>query len=87
MPVSLTLACLWVVVALVLALLPSKRNHWPAAYGLIVVGVPLLGYVTYENGPMIGLVCLAAGASVVRWPLMYLGRYLMCEGLCALIGI
>ncbi|MFT6225425.1 MAG: hypothetical protein ACJA1F_003289 [Paracoccaceae bacterium] len=76
MPVSLTLACLWVVVALVLALLPSKRNHWPAAYGLIVVGVPLLGYVTYENGPMIGLVCLAAGASVVRWPLMYLGRYL-----------
>ncbi|MFT6912708.1 MAG: membrane protease YdiL (CAAX protease family) [Paracoccaceae bacterium] len=76
MPLSLTLAFLWVVVALVLALLPSKRNHWPAAYGLIVVGVPILGYVTYENGPMIGLVCLAAGASVLRWPLMYLGRYL-----------
>ena len=66
---SLTAACLWVVVACVIALLPSRRGHWPAAYGLIAAGIPLLGWVTYQNGPMAGVICLAAGASILRWPL------------------
>lgn len=76
MTLSLVLACLWVVTASVIALFPSKRQHWPAAYGLIAVGIPLLGYVTYQNGPMVGLLCLVAGASVLRWPLIYLFRWL-----------
>ncbi|WP_417249858.1 DUF2484 family protein [Celeribacter sp.] len=73
---SLILACLWAILANVLALFPSKRNHWPQAYVLFALGVPLVGYVTYENGPWIGLVVLAAGISVLRWPLVYLGRWL-----------
>lgn len=72
---SLILVCLWAVTAMVIAMIPSKRHHWPQAYVLIAVGIPLLGYVTYENGPLIGLICLAAGASVLRWPLIYLGRW------------
>ena len=76
MTVSLTLACLWAVVASLAATLPSKRRHWPHAYALIATGIPLLGYVTYENGPMAGLICLAAGASILRWPLIYLVRWL-----------
>jgi hypothetical protein len=76
MPLSLVLACLWVLVASVTALLPSRRNHWPAAYGLIAAGIPILGFVTWQNGPTAGLLCLAAGASVLRWPLLYLGRWL-----------
>jgi hypothetical protein len=65
------------VLAAVLAVLPSTRSHWPAAWLLIALGVPLLGYVVWENGPWIGLVVLAAGASVLRWPLWHLLRWVM----------
>lgn len=73
---SLIVALVWFVAANVLALLPSRDNHWARAYMLIAVGVPLLGWVTYENGPWVGLLMLAAGASVLRWPLIYLMRWL-----------
>lgn len=73
--ISILLAGLWVVAATVIALMP-QRTHWPGAVVLIVTGVPLLGYLTYENGPLAGLLGLAAGASVLRWPLFYLGKWL-----------
>ena len=73
---SLILACIWAVVANVLAMTPSRDNHWRRAYVLIAVGIPLLGYVTYENGPWIGLVVLLAGMSILRWPVIYLARWL-----------
>jgi membrane protease YdiL (CAAX protease family) len=76
MTLSLTLALVWLVLANILALIPSRDNHWSRAYLLIALGVPLLGYVTYENGPWIGLLLLAAGASILRWPVIYLGRWL-----------
>lgn len=76
MTLSLILALVWLILANVLALIPSRDNHWSRAYLLIALGVPLLGYVTYENGPVIALVLLAAGASVLRWPVVYLGRWL-----------
>lgn len=76
MTTSLILACVWAVAANLVALFPSKRNHWPAAYVLIAIGVPLLGYVTYENGPWVGLVVLVAGASILRWPVRYLFRWM-----------
>lgn len=76
MTTSLILACVWAIVANLIALIPSKKAHWPQAYGLIAVGVPLLGYVTYENGPWVGLVFLVAGMSILRWPVVYLGRWL-----------
>ncbi|MEX0307317.1 MAG: DUF2484 family protein [Ruegeria sp.] len=72
---SIALAGLWGVVANVLAMIPSKDNHWRRAYFLIAVGVPILGYVTYQNGPWIGLLVLAAGMSVLRWPVIYLTRW------------
>lgn len=75
MTLSLTLACFWAVLANVIAMFPSRRHHWPAAYVLIALGVPLLGFVTYENGPWIGLVVFAAGVSILRWPVVYLGRW------------
>lgn len=76
MSLSLILACLWAVIANLIAMLPSKRNHWPAAYALIALGVPLLGFVTYQHGPWAGLLALAAGVSILRWPVFYLGRWL-----------
>ena len=76
MTLSLVLAFLWFILANVLALLPSRDNHWTRAYILIALGVPLLGYLTYENGPWVGLLALAAGASLLRWPVVYLGRWM-----------
>lgn len=76
MSVSLILAAVWLLVANVAAMFPSKDNHWKLAYGMIAIGVPLLGWVTYQNGPWIGVIVLVAAASVLRWPLLYLGRWL-----------
>lgn len=75
MSLSLVLACLWALVANVLAMMPSRDNHWRRAYALIAVGIPILGYVTYQNGPWWGLAVLIAGMSVLRWPVMYFGRW------------
>ena len=76
MTLSLILACLWLVVANLAAMLPSRDNYWRRAYGLIALGLPLLGYVIYQNGPWIGLLVLGAGMSVLRWPVIYLVRWL-----------
>lgn len=76
MTLSLTLALVWLVLANILALIPSRDNHWGRAYLLIALGLPLLGYVTYENGPWVGLLVLAAGGSILRWPVIYVARWL-----------
>lgn len=76
MTLSLALACLWALVASVLAMLPSRDNLWRRAYILIAIGVPILGFVTWQNGPWIGLLVLAAGMSMLRWPVIYLGRWM-----------
>lgn len=76
MSLSLTLACLWVVAATVIALLPSKRHHWPQAYILIAIGLPIIGFVFYENGIVTALMVLVAGVSILRWPVIYLWRWL-----------
>ncbi len=72
---SLAAAAFWLIVANVVAMFPSKDQHWRFAYAMIAIGVPVLGWVTYENGPWIGLFVLAAGGSVLRWPLIYLTRW------------
>ncbi len=73
---SLIGAFLWMVTASVTALLPTRDHHWRAAYWLIGAGIPLLGWVTWQNGPLIGLLVMAGAASILRWPLIYLWRRL-----------
>lgn len=69
-------ACLWLIAANLIGMLPSRDHHWRVAYALIALGIPLLGWVTWVEGPVWGLVLLAAGASVLRWPVVYLWRWL-----------
>lgn len=76
MSLSLILFFIWAVAANLAAMIPSRDNHWTRAYILIALGIPLLGYLTYENGPWIGLAALLAGMSVLRWPLIYLSRWI-----------
>lgn len=75
MSASLICAAIWLVAANVMALIPSKDNLWQRAYLLIAVGIPLLGWLTYQNGPWVALLALAAGMSVLRWPVVYLFKW------------
>lgn len=74
--ISAGLGCLWLIAANIAAMLPSRDNHWMRAYVLMALGVPLLGFITYENGPFVGLLFLGAGASMLRWPVVYFARWL-----------
>ena len=76
MSISLILGCLWVIVANLIAMLPSKDHHWRAAFALMAVGAPLLVWVIWENGWLIGGLFLLAAASILRWPLLYAYRWL-----------
>jgi len=76
MSLSIVLTCLWAISANVLAMLPSSDNLWRRAYALIAVGIPILGLVTWQHGPWLGLLVLAAGMSMLRWPVIYLGRWI-----------
>ena len=76
MTLSLILTCFWAVIAQIIALFPSRDHHWRVAFVLIGVGIPLLGYVVYENGPLVGGLVLIAAMSILRWPVIYLIRWL-----------
>ncbi len=73
MPLSLILACIWALTACAAGMGP-RRFHIPAAWVLVLTGIPLLGFVTYQTGPFWGIVLLLAGMSVLRWPLIRLGQ-------------
>ena len=80
MSTPLLLACLWALAANVIAMTPSRDHHWRNAYLLIAVGIPILGWVTYAHGPWVGLLVLAGGCSVLRWPVIRLLRWLRGGG-------
>ena len=71
MSVSLTLASLWVIGACIPAMFPSKRHHWPLAYGLITLAIPLLLFIFLQHGLWIALACTLAALSILRWPAIY----------------
>ena len=62
---------LWVVLAFALSALPSRDNHWRRAYVLMGLGIPLLVWLFWYEGPAMGLIGLAVGASVLRWPVYF----------------
>ncbi|MDQ2095460.1 DUF2484 family protein [Rhodalgimonas zhirmunskyi] len=75
MKTSLMLLFVWLVVANVSGMLPSKDNHWRRAYVLLALFVPLIVYVFYENPWWVGLLAIVAAASVFRWPVIYFMRW------------
>lgn len=76
MTVSLVLAFAWALAANVAAMIPSRDSHWSRARVLIALGLPILGFVVWQNGVPVGLLVLAAGMSVLRWPVRFLLRWL-----------
>lgn len=76
MSFSLVLVFIWIVSANVIAMFPSEHNHWPTAYALIAIGTPLLVYVYVQNGLIVTVLVLAAQASILRWPVLFLWRWI-----------
>lgn len=76
MTISLWFALVWLVLANVTGMFPSKHKHWPQAYVLIAIGLPILAWVFWENGPLFGLAVLVAASSVLRWPVRYMVRWI-----------
>jgi hypothetical protein len=72
---ALTAALIWLTVVNVIGLLPSRDHHWRAAYVMIALGVPLLVWLIWQSGVWWGLAFVLAAASVLRWPLVYLWRW------------
>ncbi len=74
---ALVAVCVWIVAAKVIAMLPSRDQHWRSAYALIAVGVPILIWTVHQQGALAGALALVAGAWVLRWPVRYLGRWIL----------
>jgi len=80
MSAALTAAFIWVVAGNISAMIPSKDNYWTRAYILMATGVPLLIWLVYQDGLIWGAILLAAAASMLRWPLVYVWRWLRGRG-------
>ena len=80
MSLALLAGLVWLIAANLIAMFPSKDHHWRNAYRLIGVGVPILGWITFAHGPLLGLVFLAGGASILRWPVWFLWKWLKTLG-------
>ena len=76
MTLPLALCLIWLITANVIGMLPSRDYHWRAAYVMIALGAPLLVWVTYQGGILVGALVLAAAASVLRWPVIHAWRWL-----------
>ncbi|WP_224823320.1 DUF2484 family protein [Cognatishimia sp. MH4019] len=75
MTYSLIAACLWLLIANIAAMIPSKDNHWSRAYALIAVGFPIVGWVWWEAGIWWALGVLIAGGWLLKWPVIYAWRW------------
>ncbi len=76
MAAPLIAACLWLILANLIAMFPSKDYHWRNAYKLMAVGAPLTLWLEWTHGPLIALIFLACASSILRWPLWYAWKWL-----------
>lgn len=72
---ALIAALLWLIAANLIGMFPSKDHHWSNAYKLIAVGLPILLWLALSNGLLWAAAFLIAAGSVLRWPLVYLWRW------------
>ncbi|WP_071675079.1 DUF2484 family protein [Nioella nitratireducens] len=75
MTLSLTLACVWVVVATIVAFLPMRYQYAPGL-ALLIAAVPLLVFIGVQHGGWIVVLALLAIVSMFRRPLWALARHL-----------
>jgi len=69
-------AMLWLVAANLIAMLPSKRHHWPAACGLITIALPIVAWLWVSVAAWAALLFVVAAGSVLRYPVFYAALWL-----------
>ena len=64
---TLAVSACWLLLA---CLLPFFRPHHRARafWALVAVGVPVLGWLTLNWGPMLGVAGFALGLAILFWP-------------------
>ncbi|MEM6385107.1 MAG: DUF2484 family protein [Pseudomonadota bacterium] len=65
----------WFVAANVIGMFPSMYKHWPQTYVLVAVGVPILLWLFWADGLLLGLLVSAGARSILRWPLRFALRW------------
>lgn len=75
MSTAVILGLIWVLVAAAIATLPRRFHPW-GAIPLLIAAVPLIWAIFGQSGALAGVVALGVLVSVLRYPLMYLGRRL-----------
>jgi hypothetical protein len=74
MPLSLILACIWVLAAAVVAMLPMRHQYLPGG-ALLLLSLPLAVFVGVQVGwPWVAAVLFAV-LSMYRRPLLALARH------------
>lgn len=73
---ALVAALIWLIAANLIGMFPSKDHHWSNAYKLIAVGLPILIWLAFTNGLIWAAAFLIAAGSVLRWPVLYLWRWI-----------
>ena len=76
MSASVLLALFWCVLANFIGMLPSKHKHWPSAYVLMTIGLPILAWAYLSDGWIYGVAFTLAAMSILRWPVVYLFRWI-----------
>ncbi len=76
MSYSIIAALIWMVVANIRAMFPSRDNHWRFAYVMMSIGAPIVIWVYFENGPFVAAILLFGAMWVMRWPVIYLARWM-----------
>lgn len=69
-------ACSWIVLAWVLSVVLTAKQSWPAAYGLIAAGLPILIWLGLSMGWTAAAIGFVVGSVVLRWPVIYAGRWI-----------
>ncbi len=75
MTLSLILACLWVVAAALVAMLPMRRQFAPGI-ALLICAPFLMAFLGYQHNFWIVLAATIAILSMFRRPLFYMLRHL-----------
>lgn len=70
---SLLAACIWVVAATVVAMLPMRRQMVPGL-ALLIAAPAVIGFVGYQHGAIFAVLGLAGFVSMFRNPLRYLWK-------------
>ena len=73
MTLTLKLACLWVLAATGVAMLPMRYQYVPGV-ALLLAAPVLISVIWVEHGWMFGAVALFGFVSMFRRPLMFFGR-------------